>query len=209
MQTNDINQAHAGSELPLPKTDLAADQNPVAGDKHLAIFAAGCFWCVEGVFRQLRGVTEVVSGYAGAGPETANYEAVCTGATGHAEAVQIAYDPSTITYGELLRVFFATHDPTTRNRQGPDAGTQYRSAIFYLDEDQRTVAQGYIRQLDDAKAFARPVVTTLEPLKAGAFYPAEDYHQDYITCNMDNPYIRHHALPKVEKVRKRFKDKVK
>jgi peptide-methionine (S)-S-oxide reductase len=195
--------------LPSPSVDVPADQNAPTGARHTAVVAGGCFWCIEGVFRQLDGVFEVVSGYAGGTRETADYESVCTGRTGHAEAVKITYDPSRITFGQLLRVLFSVIDPTTKNRQGPDSGPQYRSAIFYESEDQRRVAQAYIDQLNAAKAFPRPIVTTVEPLRPDGFYPAEDYHQDYVACHMNNPYIVHEALPKVAKVRAAFPDAVK
>lgn len=195
--------------LPNPAIDLSSDQTASAGTLRSAVFAGGCFWCIEGVFRQLAGVSEVVSGYAGGTRETADYESVCTGRTAHAEAVKVSYDPSRITYGELLRVLFTVIDPTTKNRQGPDSGPQYRSAIFYESEEQRRVAQAYIDQLDAAKIFPRPIVTTLEALPAGGFYPAEAYHQDYVACNPRHPYIVHEALPKVAKVRAAFADGVK
>src|SRR3954447_13394802 len=197
--------AAAGKDVP-PKAaaDLAADKQAKAGESRTAVFAGGCFWCVEGVFEQLDGVKDAVSGYAGGAKDTADYKTVCTGASGHAEAVRITYDPSKISYAELLRVFFTTHDPTTKDRQGPDYGTQYRSAVFALDDEQRKVAEAYIKQLNDAKAFRDPVVTTVEPLKPDAFYKAEDYHQDYVACNPNNPYIRSQALPKIAKVREKF-----
>jgi peptide-methionine (S)-S-oxide reductase len=197
------------SELPAPALDLPADKNAKAGEMHTAVFAGGCFWCVEGVFRQIKGVTAAVSGYAGGSKETANYERVCTGLTGHAESVKITYDPSKVTYGQLLRVLFTAIDPTTKNSQGPDFGPQYRSAVFYENDDQKKVAEAYIKQLDDAKVFPHPIVTTLEPLKSEAFYAAEGYHQNYVACHLNNPYITQVALPKVEKVREKFKDQVK
>jgi len=171
-------------------------------DRQSAVFAAGCFWCVEAVFQELDGVLEVESGYAGDSAQTANYKKVCEGTTNHAEAVRIVFDPTRISYGQLLKVFFATHDPTQLNRQGPDAGRQYRSAIFYAGDEQKRVAEAYIRQLEEEKAFPRKIVTTLEPLKA--FYPAEDYHQDFAQRNPNHPYITHWAIPKVAKVRKEF-----
>jgi peptide-methionine (S)-S-oxide reductase len=204
--------AHGGRKadrLPPPQVELAADGNPKPGETHVAILAGGCFWCMDGVFRQLQGVTAVTSGYAGGSKETANYEAVCSGATDHAEAVRITYDPARITYGQLLQVFFSLHDPTTKDRQGNDVGRQYRSAVFYLDDDQKKVAEAYIRQLDSMKVFPKPIVTALESLKPDAFYPAEDYHQDYVACHLGNPYVRYHALPLVGKVREEFKDRVK
>ena len=150
------------------------------------------FWCIEGAFRQLNGVTEAASGYAGGTKDTANYEAVCTGTTGHAEAVRITYDPSKISYGELLRVFFSIHDPTTLNRQDPDEGPQYR-AIFYLDDAQKAAATSYSQQMEEAKVFAGPVVTALEPITPDKFYPAEDYHQNLVACFMKNPYVQFRA----------------
>jgi len=173
-----------------------------AGEIRTAVFAGGCFWCTEGVFRQFRGVTDVVSGYAGDTKEKADYETVCTGRTKHAEAIRITYDPTVITYGQLLQIFFAGHDPTTKDRQGNDVGPQYRSAIFYASEDERRVAESYIKQLDAAKVFDRPIVTTLEALTE--FFPAEAYHQDYVTNNPHQGYIRACALPKMQKVRQAY-----
>ena len=198
-----------GADLPQPAVDLAADASAKPGELHTMVVAGGCFWCVEGVFLQLKGVTSAVSGYAGGTKETANYEAVCTGATGHAESVKITYDPSKITYGQLLRVLFTVIDPTTKDRQGPDTGTQYRSVVFYENDDQKKVADAYIKQLDAAKVYDRPIVTTLEPLKAEAFYPAEDYHQNFVACHLRQPYVQQAAIPKIEKVREKFKDQVK
>lgn len=201
--------SHAADQLPKSKVEYAPDKATKAGETRVAIFAGGCFWCVEGVFEQLEGVKDAVSGYAGGSKETAKYKLVCNGDTGHAEAVKVTYDPAKISYAELLRVFFTTHDPTTLNRQGADVGTQYRSAIFYLDDEQKKVAEAYIQQLNAAKAFPNPVVTKVEPLKAENFYVAEDYHQDYVRCNPNNPYIGSVALPKVQKVREKFPDQVK
>ncbi len=172
-----------------------------------AVFAGGCFWCVEAVFRQLEGVVDAISGYSGGTARTANYKAVMTKRTGHAEAVKIVYDPEKISYEQLLRVHFATHDPTTLNRQGPDVGPQYRSAIFYADQQEKAIAEAFIADLTEAKVFPRPIVTKLEPLKA--FYPAEDYHQDFVACNPQHPYVLNVALPKVEQVRRQFTDLVK
>ncbi|MGQ0720576.1 MAG: bifunctional methionine sulfoxide reductase B/A protein [Candidatus Eiseniibacteriota bacterium] len=169
-----------------------------------AVFAGGCFWCVEAVFEELDGVKDAVSGYAGGAAETANYEAVCRGGTKHAEAVQIVYDPSKISYEELLEVHFATHDPTTLNRQGADVGDQYRSAVFWANEQERTTAQVAI---DGLKAAGVRVVTTLEPLEK--FFPAENYHQNHVCENPNQGYVRAVALPKVEKVREKFADKLK
>lgn len=194
---------------PAPAVESTSEKVPLPGETHVAVLAGGCFWCMDGVFRQLKGVTDVTSGYAGGTKETANYEAVCSHTTDHAEAVRITYDPTKITYAQLLQVFFAAHDPTTKDRQGNDVGRQYRSAIFYLNDEQKQVAEAYIQQLDATKIFPSPIVTTLEPLKPDAFYPAEDYHQNYVACHLSNPYVRYHALPMVQKVREEFKDKVK
>ena len=152
-----------------------------AAERAEAVFAGGCFWCVEAVFEQIDGVLDAVSGYAGGSAETANYKAVCGGDTGHAEAVKIVYDPRKVSYEQLLKVHFATHDPTTKDRQGNDEGPQYRSAIFYASEEEKEIAKAFIADLDDAKAFPRPIVTTLEPLVK--FFPAEAYHQDYLRKN--------------------------
>jgi peptide-methionine (S)-S-oxide reductase len=200
---------HEESAAKTPQPQPVA--NKTGADKsQYAVFAGGCFWCVEGSYRQLNGVIEATSGYAGGVKSTANYETVCTGTTGHAEAVRIKYDPAKITYGDLLRVFFALHDPTTLNQQGGDIGTQYRSAIFYLDDDQKAVAQAYIDQLNKAKLFSGPIVTSLEPLDLNSFYPAEAYHQNYVACHVhDNDYVKYHALPIVQKVRQDFKDMLK
>lgn len=165
-----------------------------------AVLAGGCFWCVEAVYKQLPGVTDVTSGYAGGRAEDADYETVCSGTTGHAEAVEIRFDPQRTSYGQLLKVFFSiAHDPTQRDRQGNDVGRQYRSAIFYADDDQRRVAEAYIAQLDAAKVFDAKIVTEVTPLEK--FYPAETYHQDYAERNPANPYIVFTAQPKVRKMR--------
>lgn len=183
--------------LPMPTQDV-----PLAAEsgKAKAVFAGGCFWCNEAVFQELDGVITVVSGYAGGDAKQANYKAVCTGTTGHAEAIQITYDPSKITYGALLRVFFTTHDPTTLNRQGPDSGTQYRSAVFYQDEAEKARVESYIAELNASGKFDGPIVTTLEPLTE--FFEAEEYHQDYVKHNPGQPYIQFNALPKVKKLHK-------
>jgi peptide-methionine (S)-S-oxide reductase len=188
---------------------LIAGPASAAPKTETAVLAGGCFWGMESVFEHVKGVTNVVSGYAGGSPHDANYDAVSSEGTGHAEAVKITYDPAKITYGELLRVLFTTIDPTTKDRQGPDAGHQYRSAIFYENDDQKKVAEAYIKQLNDAKVFDHPIVTTLEPLKLDQFYKAEDYHQNFVACHLNHPYIRQEALPKVQKVREKFKDEVK
>lgn len=172
------------------------------------VLGGGCFWCVEAVYEQLDGILDVESGYAGGKKETANYRAVTTGATGHAEVVRITYDPSRITYGTILKVFFTTaHDPTTLNRQGADVGTQYRSSIFYDNDEQKQIAKDYIKQLNDAKVFRDPIVTTLEPLDA--FYVAETYHQDYAAQNPLQPYIQGVSTPKVVKTRKVYPELLK
>ena len=197
--------AYAAADLPKPAIDLPA---PAEGEtSRSAVFAGGCFWCTEVVFEQLAGVTEVVSGYAGGTPESADYKKVSNGETDHAESIRITYDPAKITFGELLRVFFTVVDPTTKNYQGPDHGRQYRSAIFYASEDEKRVAEAYIKQLDDAKLFKAPIVTTLEPLRG--FYPAEQYHQDYVKNHPNDGYVRQWALPKLEKVRAKFADELK
>jgi methionine-S-sulfoxide reductase len=166
-----------------------------------AVLAGGCFWCTEAAFEQLEGVLDVQSGYAGGSKEAADYKTVCTGTTGHAEAIRITYDPAKITYDQLLDVFFDAHDPTQLNRQGNDMGTQYRSAIFYASDAEKQSAEAKITKLTDARKFPRPIVTTLEPLKE--FYPAEDYHQDYARLNPDQPYIQAAAIPKVCRVREK------
>lgn len=192
-------------QVPEPAHDIDPASVPA---ESVAVLAGGCFWCVEGVYRLLDGVTEAVSGYAGGSAETANYRDVCTGGTGHAEAVRIRFDPARISYGRILRIFFAiAHDPTQRNRQGNDIGPQYRSAIFHADDAQREVAESYIRQLDAAGVFATPIVTEVVPLDA--FYEAEDYHQDYAALNPTQPYIACVALPKMDKLRRYFPDLLK
>ena len=188
--------------VPKPAIDAA---RATAHGEQTAVLAGGCFWGVQAVFQHVRGVTHATSGYAGGSANSAEYEVVSSGETGHAESVKITYDPSQITYGELLRVFFsAAHDPTQLNRQGPDTGTQYRSAIFYNGEDQKRIAEAYIAQLDKAKIFARPIVTQVVPLKG--FYAAEAYHQDYAAHHPDNPYIVYNDAPKVAHLRQWFPD---
>lgn len=199
-----------GSSLTIRPGDFPAPVHDIESteDVATAVFAAGCFWCVEAVFRELEGVLDVVSGYAGGTAETANYKAVCSGTTEHAEVVAVRYDPRRITFGRLLQVFFSiAHDPTQLNRQGNDRGRQYRSAVFYADAAEQQVTQAYIAQLETAKVFHAPIVTRLEPL--AAFYPAEDYHQDYARQNPDQPYIAAVALPKVDKLRAYFADRLK
>lgn len=180
-----------------------SDANP---QEAKATLAGGCFWCTEAVFERMVGVKDVTSGYIGGQVEDPSYRAVCTGTTGHAEAVQITYDPSKVTYDELLQVFFKTHDPTTLNRQGADVGTQYRSAIFPHDEAQAETAKAYIAQLNDSGDFRSSIVTTIEPL--AKWYPAEEYHQDYFRLNPDAPYCRAVVSQKVRKFNQHFADKV-
>jgi peptide-methionine (S)-S-oxide reductase len=194
----------AGAETKTNFPDPAVDVAPSAAQgKQTAVVAGGCFWGVEAVFDHLKGVKNVVSGFAGGEKSTAHYETVSTGTTGHAESVQITYDPSQITYGQLLKVYFAVaHDPTELNRQGPDSGTQYRSAVFYSDDEQKKVAQAYIKQLDEAHVFSRPIVTQVVPLHG--FYAAESYHQHYLQNNPDNPYIVYNDLPKLAALKKQF-----
>ncbi len=189
-----------------PRDELASTGQPVSGGRAEAVLAGGCFWCVEAVFQQLDGVLSVDSGYAGGAAHTANYEAVKTGQTGHAEVVRVLYDPNRISYEDLLRVHFATHDPTQLNRQGPDVGPQYRSAVFYANEQQRTAATAMIKELEEEGKFNGSIVTTLEPLDA--FHKAEDYHQNFATQNPTNPYVRSITLPKIEKVRDTFSDMI-
>ncbi|HFX18185.1 MAG TPA: peptide-methionine (S)-S-oxide reductase [Flavobacteriales bacterium] len=172
-----------------------------------AIFAGGCFWCTEAIFKEMKGVKSVVPGYTGGKRANPTYEQVSTGATGHAEAVKIEYDPTQVSYEELLQVFFATHDPTTLNRQGNDVGTQYRSAIFYTNERQKDLAEAYIKFLNDSDVYDQYIVTEVVP--AEAFYEAEDYHKNYLANNPDNPYCQYVVLPKLEKFKKYFKDKLK
>jgi peptide-methionine (S)-S-oxide reductase len=188
--------------LPDPAVDASLKR---AGGRQTAVIAGGCFWGVEGVFEHVKGVLDVTSGYSGGPAATADYRAVSTGATGHAESVRITYDPSKISYGQILKVYFsAAHDPTQLNRQGPDVGTQYRSAIFYSTDEQRRIAQSYIDQLSRARAFSRPIVTKVDALDA--FYPAEGYHQNYMVHHPDQPYIVVHDLPKIERLRQQFPD---
>ena len=179
--------------------------NPPAanGGEQKLVVAGGCFWGVQGVFQRVKGVSRAVSGYAGGAKETARYEKVSGGDTGHAESVEITYDPKMVSLGELLRVYFSVaHDPTQLNRQGPDAGAQYRSTIFVANAEQEKAARDYIAQLSDSKAFVAPIVTTIEPLKA--FYPAEAYHQDYLLRHPAQPYIVYNDLPKIDDLKRLF-----
>lgn len=189
---------NAASNFPAPAQDVRA-----AKGKRTAVFAGGCFWCTEAVFEPLAGVEKVVSGYAGGDAASATYKKVSEGVTGHAEAIEITYDPAKISYGTLLKVFFSVaHDPTQLDRQGPDWGKQYRSAIFTSDPEEKKVAAAYIAQLDAAKAFPKPIVTQLSPLDK--FYPAEAYHQDFVQHNPNHGYVVVNALPKVEKLKKLY-----
>jgi len=194
---------------PHPFPDPASDIPPAPGaGKQTAVLAGGCFWCTEGVFEHVKGVEKVVSGYAGGDAKTAHYQIVGAGKTDHAESIQITFDPSKITYGQLLKVFFSVaHDPTTLNRQGPDWGRQYRSAIFYSNDEQKRVAEAYIKQLDAAKVFSKPIVTQVTALPH--FYPAEDYHQDYVKLHPTEPYVVVNSLPKIEKLKKLYPQWVK
>lgn len=178
----------------------------MAGHTETATLAGGCFWCLEAVFNCVKGVESIVPGYTGGVTESPTYEQVCSGKTGHAEAVQITYDPSVITFRELLEIFFTVHDPTTLNRQGADVGTQYRSAIFYHDRRQKDIAEKVIRELERSAAFDAPIVTAIAPLVA--FYPAEEYHRDYYRRNTGQPYCRAVISPKVASLRRRWAGKV-
>ncbi|MES0873752.1 peptide-methionine (S)-S-oxide reductase MsrA [Sinimarinibacterium thermocellulolyticum] len=192
------------AEFPDPDQDIG----PEAGARQSAVLAGGCFWCVEAVYRQLDGVLDVVSGYAGDSAATADYQTVCSGTTNHAEVVRIDFDARKISFGTLLKVFFSVaHDPTQLNRQGNDVGRQYRSAVFYANEAQRVVAERYIARLDAAKVYPDKIVTTLE--KLDAFHPAEAYHQDYAARHPTQPYIAAVAAPKVEKLRRYYADRLK
>jgi peptide-methionine (S)-S-oxide reductase len=184
--------------IPAPAQDVAA-----ADGLQTVVVAGGCFWGVQGVFQHTSGVVSAVSGYAGGSKMTADYTLVSTGTTGHAESVQIKYDPKKISYGKLLQIFFSVaHDPTQLNRQGPDSGTQYRSAIFTTSDEQKKVAEAYIAQLNAAKAYGKPIVTKVGPLEG--FFPAEAYHQDYLTLHPTQPYIAYNDIPKVENLKKIF-----
>jgi peptide-methionine (S)-S-oxide reductase len=192
-----------GAEAPVSVPPPAVDNPKQPGAPQTAVLAAGCFWGVQGVFEHVRGVRKVVSGYAGGERSTAQYETVSTGTTGHAESVMITFDPAEISYGQLLQIAFSVvHDPTQFNRQGPDSGSQYRSAIFVADADQRRIAESYIAQLNQAHAFPRPIATNVEPLKG--FYPAEGYHQDYLVHHPDALYIEYNDLPKVANLERVF-----
>ena len=188
--------------LPNPTLDARPDASQAL---QTAVFAGGCFWGIEAVFEHVKGVTKAVSGYAGGNVPRPDYEMVSSGTTGHAESVEVTFDPSIVSYSQLLKVFFAVaHDPTQLNRQGPDVGTQYRSAIFYANEEQKRAAEAYIDQLTKAKTFSHPIVTQVAPLRA--FYPAEDYHQDYLVHHPDQPYIVINDMPKLEHLRQQLPD---
>jgi len=193
-------RASAKAPIPAAASDAPLAQSP---GKQTAVFAGGCFWGTQSVFERVKGVLATTAGYAGGSAETATYAQVTTETTGHAESVRVVYDPSKITYGQLLRVFFSVaHDPTQLNRQGPDVGTSYRSAIFYTSEEQRRISQAYIAQLDAAHIFPKPIVTQVVPLQG--FYDAESYHQDYALHNPDNPYIQVCDRPKIEALKQQF-----
>jgi peptide-methionine (S)-S-oxide reductase len=197
-------RANAASKAPIPaaKGDLPLASTP---GKQTAVFAGGCFWGTQAVFERVKGVINTTAGYAGGSAATATYNQVTTETTGHAESVEVVYDPSKITYGQLLRIFFSVaHDPTQLNRQGPDVGPSYRSAIFYVGDEQRRIASAYIAQLDEAKVFSGRIVTEVTPLRG--FYRAEDYHQDYALHNPTNPYIQVCDRPKIESLKQQFPD---
>jgi peptide-methionine (S)-S-oxide reductase len=190
----------AANQFPDPATDVPADS---AKGTQVAVFAGGCFWGVEGVYERVKGVKDAVSGFAGGAKETAHYEVVSTGRTGHAESVKVVFDPSQITYGQLLKIFFSVvHDPTELNRQGPDEGTQYRSAIFYENDDQKRVAEAYIPQLEAAHVYKHKIVTQVVPLKG--FYAAEGYHQHFLQNNPNYPYIVYNDMPKLAALKKEY-----
>lgn len=199
-----VRGANAATKTPIPaaKVDLSLASTP---GQQTAVFAGGCFWGTQAVFERVKGVIHTTAGYAGGSAATATYDQVTTETTGHAESVEVVYDPSNITYGQLLRIFFSVaHDPTQFNRQGPDVGTSYRSAIFYVGDDQRRIASAYIAQLDEAKVFPGRIVTEVTPLNG--FYRAEDYHQDYALHNPQNPYIQVCDRPKIESLKQQFPD---
>lgn len=199
------NRAHAAESsiaLPNPAVDAPLASTP---RKQTAVLAGGCFWGIQAVFQHVKGVKEATSGYSGGSVASPDYEQVSSGNTGHAESVKITFDPSQVSYGQLLKVFFSVaHDPTELNRQGPDTGTQYRSVVFYGNEEQQRIARAYVAQLEQAKLFPAPIVTQVVPFKA--FYPAEAYHQNYATLHPDNPYIAINDAPKVEHLRLQFPD---
>jgi peptide-methionine (S)-S-oxide reductase len=198
-----VRAAEPATVVPAPAVD--ATQEPAKPGLQTIVLAGGCFWGVQAVYQHVKGVTQAVSGYAGGTKETAIYEVVSSGRTGHAESVQVTFDPRQVSYGRILQIYFSVaHDPTQLNRQGPDTGPQYRSAIFYQDDSQKSVAQAYIAQLDKAAVFKRPIVTQINQLTE--FYPAEAYHQDYATLHPTSPYIAFNDLPKVENLQRVFAD---
>ena len=200
----DAEAAEKAKSFPNPAVDATAEKQAKTAKM---VLAGGCFWCTEAVFERLQGVKSVVSGYAGDSAEKADYKKVSAGSTNHAEAIEITYDPSQISFGQILKVFFSVaHDPTQLNKQGPDWGKQYRSAIFYANEEQRSVAEAYIRQIDAAQIFGKKIATTLE--KLDKFYPAESYHQDFVKHNPNQGYVVANALPKLEKLKKTYPDLV-
>ena len=193
--------AESAIVIPAPKLDEPA----AANGSETAVLAGGCFWGVQAVFQHLKGVTQVISGYAGGASSTAQYETVSSGRTGHAESVKITFDPRKVSYGRILQIYFSVaHDPTQLNRQGPDTGTQYRSAIFAINEQQKNVAQQYVAQLDQARVYPHAIVTRIDPFNG--FYPAEDYHQDYATLHPDQPYIAFNDLPKIANLKRLYPD---
>jgi peptide-methionine (S)-S-oxide reductase len=179
----------------------------VENGMEVATLAGGCFWCTEAIFLELKGVSKVVSGYIGGTTTNPTYKEICTGTTGHAEAIQITFDPKVVSFGELLEIFFATHDPTTLNRQGNDVGTQYRSEVFYYSDEQKKLTQEYIALMTKEKTFSNPIVTRISP--ASVFYEAEDYHQNYYNDNKTQSYCSYVITPKIEKLKKNFKEKLK
>ena len=202
MSSCSVSKGSANTSGPIPNPTIDAPLAKVKGEQ-TAVLAGGCFWGIEAVYEHVKGVERAESGYAGGSAETAQYRTVTSGRTGHAESVHITYDPSQVTYGQLLKVFFAVaHDPTELNRQGPDTGTQYRSAIFYATDEQKRIAESYIAQLDQAKVFPSKIVTQVVPLKG--FYEAEGYHQNYLVNHPNEPYIVYNDLPKLESLRKQL-----
>lgn len=192
-----------GAEATVVIAPPAIDNPKVAGPPQIAVLAGGCFWGVQGVYEHVRGVKKVLAGYAGGDAGTAQYETVSSGSTSHAESVKIVFDPAEISYGQILQIAFSVvHDPTQLNRQGPDVGRQYRSAVFYADESQRRIAQAYISQLEQSHVYSRPIVTRVDALMG--FYPAEDYHQDYLIHNPGVPYIAMYDIPKVENFKRAY-----
>jgi len=196
-------RGRTGAERAVAVPSAAVDELPPAGRDETIVFSGGCFWGVQAVFEHVRRVKSAVSGYAGGTMVNPSYEDVSSGSTGHAESVEVVFDPTTVSLGKLLEVFFSVaHDPTQKNRQGPDVGTQYRSAVFYMTDDQRKIVDAYIKQLTDGRAFSRPIVTEVAHLRA--FYPAEAYHQHYAMLHQDSPYIYTYDLPKVAALKERF-----